>query len=526
MLQLLAVIITVAAVLRLYKLGAATFWLDESWSWYLANTSWKSFWTLVSSSELNMVLYYLCLRAWRYIGEEEASLRALSVVFGVVSIPALYVLGKHLFNETAGLISCGLLAFNAFHVRYSQEARSYSLLTLLLVLSTYFFVRATESPHTRKLWLLYVTFSALAVYAHAFAIFVLAAQVLSLGLTRLRHLGLTNALKWFGLLASLIAPLYIFLPAQNKGNLNWIPFPTISALLDDLYKITGSERDELIICYLLLILFALYRAAGNLARYETSDSTLGNETSAAKGEAATAARSRTWWNVRLIAAWLMFPFAAMCAISFIKPILVERYLLMCVPALALLAGYALAEIFTVKIFKARQRGASAALRLAILLLPFALSIWGLKDYYRKRAGDINEWQASSAYVLAERQTQDGILLYRPDNRFPFAYYARQGIGNETQAFVPLAVNSGLNSSAVTPEKIKSAIDDYQRIWLITYLTSESFVPKKEAYDEDLKIIRDALTRDFRLQETKKFRGNNLNTATGTLLVELYARDGD
>ncbi len=105
------------------------------------------------------------LRLWLYLGESEWILRSLSVVFGVATVPAVYILGMRLFGPKAGLISATLLSLHTFHVQNSQEGRSYALVTLL-VLSTYFFVRALEAPHNKKHWLTYRLVSVVAVYAH------------------------------------------------------------------------------------------------------------------------------------------------------------------------------------------------------------------------------------------------------------------------------------------------------------------------------------------------------------------------
>src|SRR5208283_2032042 len=71
------------------------------------------------------------------------------------------------------------LGFSPTNVYYSQEARSYTLTILLVLLSSYFFVRAVEDGR-RKYWVLWTIISILAFYSHDFSALVLVAQACSL----------------------------------------------------------------------------------------------------------------------------------------------------------------------------------------------------------------------------------------------------------------------------------------------------------------------------------------------------------
>ena len=72
-----------------------------------------------------------------------------------------------------------MLAFSPTHVYYSQEARSYSLGILFVLLSTYFFVRAVEENRASD-WVLWTVCGIAAFYSHDFAALVLVAQAASL----------------------------------------------------------------------------------------------------------------------------------------------------------------------------------------------------------------------------------------------------------------------------------------------------------------------------------------------------------
>src|ERR1700760_1253392 len=103
---------------------------------------WYNFARLLWRREANMSLYYLLLRGWIHLGSSETWIRALSVFFALAPLPVIYLLGKRLFSRRAGMVACVLMAVNAFHIRYSQEARAYTLVVLLVALASLFFMDA------------------------------------------------------------------------------------------------------------------------------------------------------------------------------------------------------------------------------------------------------------------------------------------------------------------------------------------------------------------------------------------------
>ena len=174
---ILAAIIVVGAAVRFHLLGARSLWIDEAASVRFATVSWMSFLHTIWDYQANMSLYYFLLRGWIHLGDSEFMVRSLSVLLGVLTIPAIYFLGKRLFDRATGLTAAALLSLHSFHVHWSQETRAYTLLTFLLVLATWFFVAAMESGRKRD-WIAFSVTSALCIYAHIFAALVLLAHAL------------------------------------------------------------------------------------------------------------------------------------------------------------------------------------------------------------------------------------------------------------------------------------------------------------------------------------------------------------
>jgi len=124
----------------------------------------------------NGPLYFLVLRGaiglWGY---SELALRFLSLMCGVISVALLIALGTRLFNRAVGLIAGALLAFSAYQVWYSQEAKMYTLITMLALASIYFLRRAVEEGHLR-FWIGVVLCTSIAMGSHILAALLIPVQ--------------------------------------------------------------------------------------------------------------------------------------------------------------------------------------------------------------------------------------------------------------------------------------------------------------------------------------------------------------
>ena len=134
----------------------------------------------VMEGERTPPLYYAIAWLWAQpFGLGEVGLRSLSALVGTLMIPAAFLLGRELASTRTGLIGAALVALNPILVWYSQEARSYILMALLVTVAMIFFARGMRRPEPRSLapW---AVFSALALCSHYFAIFLIAPQAILL----------------------------------------------------------------------------------------------------------------------------------------------------------------------------------------------------------------------------------------------------------------------------------------------------------------------------------------------------------
>ena len=125
-------VVLLGAVLRVYHVGAQPLWVDEASSLRFARQSLAELWswsTIVDPGNPPALL----LAPPRLVGvrrQRSEPCGPLSALFGVLTIPLVYALGRTIRDHRLGIVSALLFAISPFQVWYSQEARAYALLTL------------------------------------------------------------------------------------------------------------------------------------------------------------------------------------------------------------------------------------------------------------------------------------------------------------------------------------------------------------------------------------------------------------
>ena len=133
-------ILLIGTILRLISVNQSL-WLDEATSALVARMSIPDISTKFLPGDFHPPLYYIILKYWSNIfGTSEIALRIPSIIFGIITVYIIYLIGKKLFDKKVGLLSSLLLATSGLHIYYSQEARMYSLATMLVSASIYFFL--------------------------------------------------------------------------------------------------------------------------------------------------------------------------------------------------------------------------------------------------------------------------------------------------------------------------------------------------------------------------------------------------
>ena len=116
-----------------------------------------------------MATYYLLLHFWLAVGETEARIRLLSVLFGVASVVPVYFIARRLGGWLAAALAAGIFALIPYVIHYSQEARGYSLAMLIGGALTWLLLIGVERGRQAWWpWLAYGLIAALGLYVHFF----------------------------------------------------------------------------------------------------------------------------------------------------------------------------------------------------------------------------------------------------------------------------------------------------------------------------------------------------------------------
>lgn len=178
-----AVMTVVGIVLRVIVARQSIFADELSTDWISAQHGLRSVISLLYGSnvikhaEITPPLYFVAARITTWFGHSVALLRLPSLIAGGLSIPVVYLLGTVTVGRRPALVATALTTLSPFMIYYSAEARAYSLMMLLVMLSTLTMLVAAQTRQTRW-WALYAVASCAAVYTHLTCVFVLAAQFL------------------------------------------------------------------------------------------------------------------------------------------------------------------------------------------------------------------------------------------------------------------------------------------------------------------------------------------------------------
>jgi mannosyltransferase len=476
----LPLIVALAAVLRWFRIGQSSMWIDEGASMTLARMPWPDFLRTVWQYEANQTTYYLILRAWLRLGDSEVMVRSLSALCGTATVAAIYFLGRRLFGARAGLLAAVLLSVNMFHLWFSQEARSYSLVMLLGTLSFLFFVEAVGEPRRNRAWIGYVATSVLAVYGHMFAVLVIAGQWMAVGPRRLREIGLRRTAVVLVIQALLLTPMAAFLLRPDQGQVNWIPPTSLGMFLTALLAVSAFNP--------LMAILMLVGLAWSFKRLVKA------------GEEA--------FELRLAGLGLAFPIVAVALVSIVRPLFFFRYFAICVPAATLLAARALSPARALSKVKRILVAALAVLTLSVSLL-------STTSYFAQMPNWGGDWRSATEYVLAHRQAGDAVAFNVSAGLDCYRYYRDRVPSRQDPAPLPTVVFPRAGDLAsrhlVAPYALfRGASETHPRLWVVFH-------------QRDLTPLPKPFPEPYRLVEEKTFSSIRPEMRVSVALYELPAR---
>lgn len=238
-----------ALFLRIYGLGDKPFWLDEVTSLHRATATIPH---LVADSlhQNHYPTYFLLLWLVARIGTSQWLLRLPSAVFGAAGAVLVSVIGCKAAGPRSGAIAGLLAACSPFAVQLGQEARSYTLVSFLILTALFGLIRLAQQPDlaamplrrrgaARGAWAAYGLGTAAALIVLNVAVpWLVASNLAAVAITRRARAASHGFLRNWGLVQLFIfaiwLPMLIAVYIGSKGGLLygavWAPAETVATV--------------------------------------------------------------------------------------------------------------------------------------------------------------------------------------------------------------------------------------------------------------------------------------------------------
>ena len=490
------IILWLAFGLRLYHLNTQSIWWDEGHSIFVASHPLSQIPTL-PAMDVHPPAYFALLNVWLVLtGYSQFALRFQSVTFGLLTVALLWRFARHLSSGWAALLAGLFAAISPLYVAYSQEVRSYTMITFLALGSTFYLWRVVQSSQVagaqsrsdaelqgnrvareqgRKVVAMqsfsknlaaYIFFTAACLYTHYFTIFLLLFQnaiwlTFSLRPAPYAYLPTPKKLTlWFG---SQAAILILFAPqlalavrqVSNYANPNLLP-PALTQFLGRSWQAytAGLTIDPtpglwaaVAIAVAIIIAWGIiFFGQKKFIRVYPAVSGIHHSQLIIR-------------NFLFFLAWLFIPLTAYFMVLQQRPSFEPRYLMLVSPAIFLLLAVGLGELRMVD--TAGQTLANCATRNTHYLLRFtfyvltgitlAALLTGLYSYFTNETYFKDDSAGVARWLAAETTANDIVFVDVPH---PFHYYAERIPAPTRYLFVDVhtAANT-LNAQATERDRL-------------------------------------------------------------------------
>ena len=375
-----AVVSTVALLLGLVRLGTPSFWVDEAF------TAWRTEQPYTELVEGYHWLYQTIVNTWATVaGTSEWALRLPSVAGAMLACALLVVLARLVFPRLVGLLAGLLLATSPFLVKWSQQARGYTILLALGLLATVLLLRALDRG-SRGAWAVYgLALAAVVVWHPVAGLVLLPSHAVLMAQRRERLLPhvFVAALIVLALGGIWSGQLLERSTGEGPQGLDWLQAPSAEEAGRTFLDVSGAAG-----------LGALLALCGLVVLWRSGR------------------RDVAVW----LGTWALAPFAVTLLAVPLKPLFLDRYLIIAAPAFAILGAVALAFL-------------GLRLRLAAYALVLVVTAAGLVHWYAQAEPDGNwrgeDWRGAVASVLNGRANDEPVLVLPWSVRQAATYYGAE-----------------------------------------------------------------------------------------------------
>src|SRR5574343_691331 len=140
-LKIALVLGVIALMIRLYRIGYLSLWVDE---YMHALAAVKGAFKHGENNGIILTWFNTIFAA--IFGNNEFSMRFPVALLGAALVPATYVLGNHLANKKVGLMSAILVTFSLYFIFWSRVDRPYGMVATFYVPLVLCFWLMLEKP--------------------------------------------------------------------------------------------------------------------------------------------------------------------------------------------------------------------------------------------------------------------------------------------------------------------------------------------------------------------------------------------
>ncbi len=395
----LGVVLSCGLAFAAYRIGGPSLWLDEAYTWLFSQMRLGEMLEAARLDGVNPPLYYTA--AWltvRLLGASEGGLRALSAVAYGAAILGIYLTGRRLGGESAGLTAAGIWALHPMALWYARDARPYAMAAALGACLVWLFLRCRQRPDWGSL-LAAACVMAAGLVTHYF-FFVLVASLLLLAALEIRQQ--PRFFRYWALvtLAALV-PLTLWLlwffslPEPSLG-IGWIDPPTWADLPATFWNLLSGYGGE---STLATTAFGL---------------TVGILLLAGLSHPPHQPELR-----RLFVTAVLIPLLAVWLLSQRRPVYVDRYFLVLLPIVAALAGSGAAHILSWA--SARSGPARWAPHLLVAVAMIS-GIAAVSQVHRNLTYAKEDWRQLSLTLAPAGSVAAPIWRSEPEILLPLSFY--------------------------------------------------------------------------------------------------------
>lgn len=164
---LLLVGLGVFGLLTFLNVASASIWFDEAFSAYIVRFNYAEI-LQFTAADVHPPMYYWALKAWTTVfGTTEVAFRSLSILFGGMALSGAFLLARRYFSRSIAAVSLLFLALSPTLIRYSDEARMYTMAAVIVLAATYVLTKATASGK-KSWWVTYGILVSFGMWTHYF----------------------------------------------------------------------------------------------------------------------------------------------------------------------------------------------------------------------------------------------------------------------------------------------------------------------------------------------------------------------